>query len=134
MATRAADTRAGASPADPYERYEEIFAGLEPPFAFCDLDALWSNADEMLGRARGKPIRVASKSVRCRELLRRILDRDPGFRGLLCFTLPEALWLADEGFADLVVAYPTADRSALGRLARLTASEPDRAPVVMVDS
>jgi D-serine deaminase-like pyridoxal phosphate-dependent protein len=134
MATRAADTRAGASPGDPYERYEEIFAGLEPPFAFCDLDALWSNAEEMLARARGKPIRVASKSVRCRELLLRILDRDPGFRGLLCFTLPEALWLTDEGFEDLVVAYPTADRTALGRLARLTAVEPGRAPVVMVDS
>jgi D-serine deaminase-like pyridoxal phosphate-dependent protein len=134
MTTQAADETAGASPADAYERYEEIFAGLEPPFAFCDLDALWSNADEMLGRARGKPIRVASKSVRCRELLLRILDRDPGFRGLLCFTLPEALWLADEGAEDLVVAYPTADRTALGRLARLTAAEPDRAPVVMVDS
>ncbi len=134
MATRAVDTTASASPADAYERYEAIFAGVEPPFAFCDLDALWSNADEMLARARGKPIRVASKSVRCGELLRHILDREPGFRGLLTFTLPETLWLADEGFEDLVVAYPTADRGALGELARLTAGQPDSAPVVMVDS
>ena len=123
-----------ASASDAYERYEAIFAGLEPPFAYCDLDALWSNASEMLGRAAGKPIRVASKSVRCRELLARILARDSGFRGLLTFTLPESLWLADEGFDDLVCAYPTADRSALGRLAHLTEAEPDRAPVVMVDS
>jgi D-serine deaminase-like pyridoxal phosphate-dependent protein len=123
-----------AAAGDAYERYEAIFAGLEPPFAYCDLDAVWSNAAEMLGRAAGKPIRVASKSVRCRDLLRRILDRDPGFRGLLTFTLPESLWLADEGFRNLVCAYPTADRTALGDLARLTEAEPDRAPVVMVDS
>jgi D-serine deaminase-like pyridoxal phosphate-dependent protein len=117
-----------------YERYEAIFGDLEPPFAYCDLDAVWSNAAEMLDRAGGKPIRVASKSVRCRDLLARILERDPGFRGLLTFTLPESLWLADEGFEDLVCAYPTADHTALGELARLTEAEPERAPVVMVDS
>lgn len=128
----------GAAPADAYERYEQVFADLAAPFAFCDLDALWSNADEMTGRAAGKPIRVASKSVRCRELLRRILDPRPragaGFQGLLTFTLPETLWLAEHGFDDLLVAYPTADRDALGELAHLTAARPDRAPVVMVDS
>ena len=134
MAIEATEATPAATVSEAYERYEEIFAGLEAPFAYCDLDALWSNADEMLRRAAGKPIRVASKSVRCRELLRRILDRDPGFHGLLTFTLPESLWLADEGFDDLVCAYPTADRTALGRLARLTEAEPDRAPVVMVDS
>jgi D-serine deaminase-like pyridoxal phosphate-dependent protein len=142
MATRTRTTGA-VSPTQPtpvpatgdaYERYEEIFADLEAPFAYCDLDAVWSNAAEMLHRAGGKPIRVASKSVRCRELLRRILDDDAGFQGLLTFTVPESLWLFDEGFQDLVCAYPTADRSALGRLARLTEAEPDRAPVVMVDS
>jgi D-serine deaminase-like pyridoxal phosphate-dependent protein len=88
----------------------------------------------MLGRAHGKPIRVASKSVRCRQLLRRILDHDAGFRGLLNFTLPEALWLAEQGFGDLVVAYPTVDRGALADLAAHTAKNPDGAPAVMVDS
>lgn len=142
MPTETAETRRIPSPADLYERYEATFADLAPPFAYCDLDALWSNGDEMLARAAGKPIRVASKSVRCRDVLRRILERDPGldagprggFRGLLTFTLPETLWLADEGFEDLLLAYPTADRRALGELARLTEAEPDSAPVVMVDS
>ena len=137
MAIEATETRTPPRPCPPrrtYERYEAIFGDLEPPFAYCDLDAVWSNAAEMLDRAGGKPIRVASKSVRCRDLLARILERDPGFRGLLTFTLPESLWLADEGFEDLVCAYPTADRTALGELARLTEAEPDRAPVVMVDS
>ena len=45
-----------------HAEYEEIFAEVEAPFAFVDLDAMWANADEMLARAGGKPIRVASKS------------------------------------------------------------------------
>ena len=75
---------------------------------------------DQLGRdaapaAAGKPIRVASKSLRCRALLRAILARDDGYRGLLTFTLPETLWLAGEGFEDLVVAYPTTDRGGAAR-------------------
>jgi D-serine deaminase-like pyridoxal phosphate-dependent protein len=71
----------------------------------------------MTGRAAGKPIRLASKSVRSRALIERVL-RMPGFRGVLAYTLPEALWLAAVGTSDdIVVAYPTADRTALARLA-----------------
>ena len=62
-------------------------AEIDAPFALVDLDAMWSNAAEMLARAGGRPIRVASKSVRCRPLLSAILERDPGFRGLMTFTL-----------------------------------------------
>jgi D-serine deaminase-like pyridoxal phosphate-dependent protein len=132
MATVAA-TQAPPAPAGDYERLERALAGIEAPFALVDLDAFWANGDDMLRRAGGKPIRVASKSVRCRPVLERILARDPGFQGLLTYTLPETLWLADSGLEDLVVAYPTADRTALAELARLTDSQPDRAPVVMVD-
>jgi D-serine deaminase-like pyridoxal phosphate-dependent protein len=120
-----------------YEELERIFAGVDAPFAFVDLDAMWSNADEMLRRARGTPIRVASKSIRCRSLLGAILDRGAeapaggGFRGLMTFTLPESLWLHEHGFDDLLLAYPTADRAALAVLRRI---EDDGAPILMVDS
>jgi D-serine deaminase-like pyridoxal phosphate-dependent protein len=136
MATRA-DEKARADPAsaaDAYSRYEIAFASFDPPFAFVDLGAMWSNASEMLRRAQGKPIRVATKSVRCRALLDRILARDPGFQGLLTYTLPETLFLAEHGFANLVLAYPTSDRAALDRLIDVTDADPGGAPVVMVDS
>jgi D-serine deaminase-like pyridoxal phosphate-dependent protein len=113
-----------------YEELERIFAGVDAPFALVDLDALWSNAEEMLGRAGGAPIRVASKSVRCRPLLEAILARE-GFRGLMTFTLRESLWLHGHGFDDLLLAYPTTDRSALAELAR---RDSERPPIVMVDS
>jgi D-serine deaminase-like pyridoxal phosphate-dependent protein len=116
-----------------FERLERATADLEAPFALVDLDALWANADDLVRRAAPKPIRLASKSVRCRALQERVLAR-PGFAGTLAFTLPEALWLAAHGAEDLVVAYPTADRHALRALAALTAEAPATRVTVMVDS
>jgi D-serine deaminase-like pyridoxal phosphate-dependent protein len=122
-----------ATTAEPrsYEELESIFSGIDAPFAVVDLDAFWSNAQGLLTRAQGTPIRVASKSVRCRSLLAAILERDPGFRGLMTFTLAESLWLHELGFRDLLLAYPTADRSGIAKLARL---ESERPPILMVDS
>jgi len=116
-----------------HAEYERTFAEVEAPFAFVDLDALWDNAARMLERAAGKPIRVASKSLRCRALLERILGSDERFRGLMTFTLPETLWLAEQGFEDLLLAYPTADMGALEELALRSAAYPAGAPIVMVD-
>ncbi len=118
-------------PAD-LARYNAATAGTEPPFAVIDLAALRVNAADMTRRAAGKPIRLASKSVRCRALLEQVLGI-PGFRGILAFTLPEALWLAGQGVSDdIVVAYPSTDHAALTRLA----SYPAAAAVitVMIDS
>jgi D-serine deaminase-like pyridoxal phosphate-dependent protein len=119
-----------SGPADDLARLERATAELDPPFAIVDLDAYWTNARDMLRRAAGRPIRLASKSIRCRALLERTLASDPGFRGTLAFTLPEALWLADHGLRDLVVAYPTVDRAAPRALA---AREDDAGIAVMVD-
>ena len=61
--------------------------------------------------------RAASRSgwPRSRSAAARCIDRalDAGLRGILAFTLPEALWLAGHGADDIVVAYPTVDRAAL---------------------
>jgi D-serine deaminase-like pyridoxal phosphate-dependent protein len=115
------------------ERLERATVQLEAPFALVDLDAFQQNAADMERRAVPKPIRLASKSVRCRSLQERALER-PGFQGTLAFTLPEALWLAEVGFDDIVVAYPTADRQALRDLARLAERRPHVLVAVMVDS
>ncbi len=122
------------TPAGRLERYEAAFAEIDAPFAFVDLEAMWSNSSDMLRRSGGKPIRVASKSLRCRPLMRTILDSDPGYRGLMTFTLKETLWLAGMGFENLLLAYPSTDRQALGELSRLTGESPGGAPVVMIDS
>lgn len=99
-------------------RFEELAAAtahLDAPFAVVDLDAFEANAADLERRAGGKPIRLASKSVRCRSLMRDVLER-PAWQGILAFTLPEALWLARD-HDDVMVGYPTVNREALRALA-----------------
>lgn len=106
------------------DRLNRATAHLDPPFAVVDLAAFDANAAALARLAAGKPIRAASKSIRCRALLDRVLSR-PGWRGVMAYTLPEALWLvrsgsggaADGGEPDVLVAYPTADRAAIAELA-----------------
>jgi D-serine deaminase-like pyridoxal phosphate-dependent protein len=98
-------------------RLDTATAGLDPPFAVLDHDALLANATALVGLARGKPLRVASKSIRCREVLREVLSR-PGWRGVMAYSLAEAVWLVRTGVSDdVVLGYPVADRAALAALA-----------------
>ena len=111
-------------------RYDRATASLDAPLAVVDLRAFDANAADLVRRSKGKPIRVASKSVRCRALLERVLARD-GFAGIMSFTLAESLWLARSGFTDILLAYPSADRAGF---AGLTADPKLAAAVtVMVD-
>ncbi|MBQ0902706.1 amino acid deaminase/aldolase [Micromonospora sp. U21] len=99
------------------ERLDRATAHLDPPYAVVDLTAFDANSAALADRAAGKPVRLASKSVRSRELISRALAR-PGWRGVMAFTLPEAIWLVRAGVSDdVLVAYPSADRSALAELA-----------------
>jgi D-serine deaminase-like pyridoxal phosphate-dependent protein len=98
------------------DRWDAATAGLQPPFAVVDLDAFDANAADLVRRAHGTPIRVASKSVRCRSLLSRVLGRD-GFHGVMAYAVPEAVWLVTEGIEDAFVAYPSTDRAAIAAVA-----------------
>ena len=96
---------------------ERATAHLDPPFAVVDLVALDANSRDLLRRANGVPIRVVSKSLRCRHLIEHTLART-GYRGVMSYSLAEALWLHACGTSeDLLVAYPTADRASLRALA-----------------
>jgi len=128
-----------------WSRLRDALAGLEEPPAtpvmVVDLDAFDANADDLVRRAWGTPVRLASKSVRVPALIERALAHS-GFRGVLSYTLAEALWLEEQGLCDdLVVAYPTVDRAALSRLvaspqaaARITLMIDDPAHLDVVDS
>ena len=92
-----------------YADYRERLRGEHLPLAYVDLERLLANAADLVARSGGKPVRLASKSIRCRALMRRVLDSNPLFQGVLCFSAGEAAHLAAHGFTDLVVAYPTVD-------------------------
>lgn len=113
---------------------------LDPVFGVVHRAALAHNAHDLLHRADGMPIRVASKSVRVRSVLDAVLAL-PGFAGVLAYTLPEAIWLARTGVDDVVVGYPSAHRGALAALAaddelarRITIMVDDVAQLDLVDA
>ena len=112
-------------------RLNHAVAGLEDPatpMMVVDLDAFDANAADLVRRAAGKPIRVASKSLRIPALLERALA-EPGFAGVLAYSLREALWLVRNGITDdVVMGYPTVDRGALRRPARRRAGTRPRSP------
>jgi D-serine deaminase-like pyridoxal phosphate-dependent protein len=91
-------------------------ADLDPPLVALDLAALDANAADLVRRAGGKPVRIASKSVRCRWVLDRALAL-PGVRGVMAYSLREAIWLVRNGTPDVLMGYPSVDRAALAELA-----------------
>jgi len=138
--TRPASAPWRDDPAGYWGAFETATAHLDTPLGVVSVEALAANAFDMLDRAQGTPIRVASKSVRVRGVLDAVLAL-PGYSGILAYTLPEALWLAGQGHEDVVVGYPTADRTALARLAadeelaaRVTIMVDDVAQLDLVDA
>jgi D-serine deaminase-like pyridoxal phosphate-dependent protein len=89
-----------------YQYYKTAFHGVPMPFAFVDLDLLKFNIRQTVIRARGKRIRIASKSIRSVPLIELILASNPAFQGIMCFTAPEAVWLSRRGLDDLLIGYP----------------------------
>ncbi|MFK4835969.1 alanine racemase [Microbacterium sp. ZW T2_14] len=132
-------TKPWAHPASYWGAMTHALADISGPVAAINAEALRYNALDLVVRAGGVPIRVASKSVRVREVLDAVLAV-PGYAGVLAFTLPEALWLA-ETMDDIVLGYPTVDRAALAALtadqsaaARITLMVDDLAQLDLVDA
>jgi D-serine deaminase-like pyridoxal phosphate-dependent protein len=118
-----------------YQRLRELVHDQPLPLMVVDLDAMDANVRRLaeVARQHGKNLRVASKSVRVPDLLKRIVAvGGEHFRGLMCFSVPEARLLAGEGFDDLLVAYPTVQRSDLEVARDVVAS--GKTVTLMIDS
>ncbi|QGH70552.1 amino acid deaminase/aldolase [Pseudactinotalea sp. HY158] len=97
--------------------WARVTRDLPAPLAVVDLPTFDRNAEDLSRRAGGVPIRVASKSVRVPELLRRMLER-PGTIGVMAYSLREAIWLVRAGLTtDVLLGYPAVDPAALAELA-----------------
>ncbi|MBY4129158.1 alanine racemase [Rhodococcus fascians] len=99
----------------PLSRIAAATESLESPLAAVDSVALDANAAALRARAKGVPIRIASKSVRCRAVLDRVLETD-GVSGVMAYSLREAVWLARHGVDDILMGYPSVDRTALAEV------------------
>lgn len=99
-----------------YEYLKEALVKVEKPCAFLEKEALGRNAREIAKRAGDKQVRIASKSIRSVEVLRMLFTMSDKFQGIMCFTAEEALYLHEQGFDDLLIAYPTWDPEQLKRV------------------
>jgi D-serine deaminase-like pyridoxal phosphate-dependent protein len=109
-------------PQQAYNYYKRIFQGHSLPLAYVDLDLLNQNIRQIAARAGGKRIRLASKSLRSVAMLRRILAEDGCFQGIMCFTASEAVYLAAQGFDDLLIGYPAWREQDIEAVARAVAT------------
>lgn len=119
-------------PTRDYAYYKEVFNGRPLPFAYLDLDLFDQNIREIATRARGRQVRLASKSLRSVAVLRRIFAADPIFHGIMCYTAQEAAYLATQGFNDLLIGYPAWHQDDIAAVARATAA--GTSITLMVDS
>jgi len=116
-----------------YQRYSQAIHGERLPLALVDMDAVDRNIETLVAPVRraGKTLRLATKSVRCPALIRYILDRGMGtIRGLMSYAVEEAALLLEQGFDDLLVAYPTVQDSDMRLLAAVNRERPRAAIVV----
>ena len=85
LLTPSTTTPSWSDPTTYWPAMSQALAGVSGPVAAIDVSALRYNALDMVVRAGGVPIRVASKSVRIREVIDATLAI-PGYHGILAFT------------------------------------------------
>ena len=106
-----------------YQYYKKIFKHQRMPLAFVDLDRFDRNITYVASTQKNteKTIRVHSKSLRCVKLTQRIFEKGgPAYKGIMDFSMEETQYLADKGFDNFIVAYPTVQPSDLKLFAELT--------------
>ncbi len=106
-----------------YRYYHNLIKDQRLPLAFVDLDRFDANVAYVADTQKrsGKTIRVASKSIRCLRLIQRVFEKGGNaFKGILAFTVEEGAFLAEHGFDDIIVAYPTVQPSDMDLMAAVT--------------
>ena len=107
-------------------------ANLSYPALLLDLDAFDENCQRIAEKANGKTIRIATKSIRSVPVLKRILHSSSVFKGVMCYSPNEAVFLAEQGIEDILIGYPSWDSKAHTKIARLNGE--GRQITCMVDS
>lgn len=98
-----------------YAYYKEVFKGKSLPYAFVDMDFMNQNIKEVVQRVnQNKTIRIASKSIRCKYVLKHILSYGTPYAGIMAYHPKEAYDLSQYGFDDILLGYPVFDEGDIG--------------------
>lgn len=96
-----------------YDNYRTALQFKRKPCAYVDYDTLTDNMKAITKEAKGKRIRIASKSIRSVSVLKEILRFSSVFQGVMCFTAEEAVYLSEQGLDDLLIAYPVWEEASI---------------------
>ncbi|WP_426222694.1 alanine racemase [Psychrobacter sp. DWR1-2-3] len=83
------------------------------PSAWLDMDALDHNIALVNQKTQAVKLRLATKSIRSLDVLRYIKDNSPHFIGLMSYAADESLYLLENGFDNILCAYPTLDMASV---------------------
>ncbi len=114
-----------------YQYYLNALNNEKLPALVLDLDIFEENLEEVLKKVNGKKIRMASKSIRSVDLIKKVLNKSPQFEGVLCYCIDEALLLSENGIDNLLVAYPGLQKDAIDKVVEKT--KKGKLIVLMVD-
>jgi D-serine deaminase-like pyridoxal phosphate-dependent protein len=89
-----------------YLTYSAALREVPRPTAFVDLEALEENIQKVLKYSGDRPIRLATKSIRCLPLLKDIQASSSRFIGFMTFSARESLYLSQQGLNDFLIGYP----------------------------
>lgn len=100
-----------------YQNYVQALSEVSNPALFLDLEAFYKNLHWVISNTGNKKIRIATKSIRSVEILKKIHHSNEVFQGYMTYTLEESLWLRSQGLKDILIGYPTTDHISLKKLA-----------------
>ena len=80
-----------------YNYYKERLKDYRAPYLILDASYFEKNIRMQEERANDRPIRIASKSIRCPELIFSILARSNQFKGVMGYKHCESLYLLQKG-------------------------------------
>lgn len=96
-----------------YNYYQQILKPHTLPYAVLHIELLHNNIETNLQRAGDKKIRLASKSIRCIEVMHLLLNYKSNIQGVMTYHGAEMLYLAEQGFDDLLMGYPVVNKHLL---------------------
>jgi D-serine deaminase-like pyridoxal phosphate-dependent protein len=105
-----------------YRFYSDSISGVLTPCALLDLEMFHDNINAIANNTNGKNIRIASKSLRSREAMKLVLDSNDCYKGIMTYSGSETIFLANQGFDDLLIGYPLTDKQTIEQICILIKS------------
>ncbi len=115
-----------------YLAYSAALREVPRPAAFADLNTLEDNIQKVLTYSGERPIRIATKSIRCLPLLKDIQASHQRFIGFMTFSARESLYLSQQGLDNFLIGYPFMQRAEVEAYVELRRA--GKRAIAMVDS